>query len=69
MVDLCSEKYLWCNHWILIRQEKLGLEEPSVVWGISRSGDLDVEMSEVILIWSCINAHNYINPIYQYSNR
>ena len=58
MVDFGSEQHFWRHHWVLIREEKFCFEQSSVVRGIGRAGDLNVEMYEIGLIRSSINAHD-----------
>ena len=60
VVDLGSEQNLWWHHWVLIRQEKLAIEESSLVWSFSWTSNLDVEMSVVLLIWLSIDSNNCI---------
>jgi len=60
MVDLGSEKNLWCNHWILVGQEKFTLEKTSSIKWIFWSSKLDEEVSEVLLVWLGIDSNNWI---------
>jgi hypothetical protein len=58
VVDLGSEQNLWWNHWVLFWQEELAVEDTSFVWGLSWTGNLDVEMSVVLFIWFSIDSNN-----------
>ena len=60
MVDLGSEKHLWWHHWILVRQEKFAVEKTSLVWSLGWTGNLDVEVSVVLLVWLSINTDHWV---------
>lgn len=63
MVNLGSEQHLWRDHWVLIWKEQFCLEESSLVWSICRAGNLNMKMSEIVLIWGRINADDYTNKV------
>ena len=60
MEDLCSEQYLGGDHWILIWEEELCLEETSMIRGVVWSGDLNVEMPEIGFVRASVDAHNWV---------
>jgi len=60
VVDLGSEKHLWWHHWILVRQEKFAVEKTSLVWSLGWTGNLDVEVSVVLLVWLSINTDHWV---------
>lgn len=59
MVNLCSEKHLWWNHWVLIWKEEFTVKKTSLIRSISWSCDLNEEMSEVLFIWFCVDSDDY----------
>ena len=63
VIDLGSEQNLWWHHWVLIRQEKLAIEETSLVRSFGWAGNLDIEMSVVLLIWLSIDSNNCIKNL------
>lgn len=60
VVNLGSEQNLWWHHRVFIRQEKLAIEETSLVRSLCWAGDFDVEMSVILLIWLRIDSNNCI---------
>jgi hypothetical protein len=60
VVDLGDEKHLWWHHWVLVWQEEFAVEKTSLVRSLSWAGNLDVEMSEVLVIWLSINADHWV---------
>lgn len=58
MVNLGSEQDLWWHHWVFIRQEELAIEQASLVWSLCWAGNLDEEVSVVLLIWLGIDSNN-----------
>ena len=58
VVNLGSEQNLWWNHWVLFWQEELAVEDTSLVWGLSWTSNLDVEMSVVLFVWLSIDSNN-----------
>lgn len=59
MVDLGSEEHLRRNHGVLVRKEELGVEHASLVRSAIRASNLDMEMSEVCLVWLSVDSDNY----------
>ena len=49
VVDLGAEEAFWGYHWVVLRQEKLQLEETTFVGGVLGTSDLDEEVSTVSL--------------------
>lgn len=60
MIDLGSEKDLWSNHWVLVWKEELASEKSTLIWSFSWSGNLDEEMSVVLLVWLGIDSYDWI---------
>jgi len=60
VVNLCSKENLGRHHGVLVWQEKLAVEDAALVWGLGWSGNLNVEVSEVLLIWFSINTNDWI---------
>jgi len=58
VVDLGSEQDLWWDHWVFIWQEKLAIEDSSLVWSFTWTGNLDIEMSCILLVWFSVDSHN-----------
>lgn len=49
MVDLGTEEHLWSDHWVVSSQEKLKLKHASLVWAVSWAGNLNEEVSVVLV--------------------
>jgi len=60
VVDLCSEEDLGWDHWVLLWQEEFAVENASLIWCLSWAGDLDEEVSWVLLVWLGVNSNNWI---------
>ena len=60
MVYLGSEEDLWWDHWVLFWQEELAVENASFVWRLSWTGNLDEEVSWILLVWLSIDSNNWI---------
>ena len=60
VVDLGAEEAFWGYHGVVLRQEKLQLEETTFVGGVLGTSDLDEEVSTVSLWWLRVDSHNYI---------
>ena len=60
VVDLSSEEDLGWDHWVLLRQEERAGENTAFVRSFSWSGNLEEEMSWVLLIWLGVNSNNWI---------
>jgi hypothetical protein len=58
VVNLGSEKDLRRNHGILIRQEKLSVEETTLIWCLTRTGNLHKEVAGVALAGLSVNSDN-----------
>ena len=63
VVDLGSEEDLRWDHWVLVWEEELAIEDTSFVWSVGWAGNLDVEVSVVLLVWFSVDAHNYIQKL------
>ena len=59
MVDLSSEENLWWDHRVFLWEEELKVKHTAFERSITRTSDLDIEMSAVRLRRLCVNAHNY----------
>ena len=60
MIDLGSEEDLWWDHWILFWQEELAVENTALIWSLSWAGNLDEEVSWVLLVWLSVNSNDWI---------
>jgi hypothetical protein len=60
MIDPGSEEDLWWDHWILFWQEELAVENTALIWSLSWAGNLDEEVSWVLLVWLSINSNDWI---------
>ena len=60
VVDLGSEEDLGRNHWVLFGQEQLAVEDAALVGSLAGPGDLNEEVSRVLLVWFRVNSHNWI---------
>ena len=60
MVDLGSEKDLWWDHWVLLWQEELAVENAALVWRLSWACNLNEEVSWILLVWLGVNSDNWI---------
>ena len=58
VVDFSSEKNLGRNHWVLVWQEKLSIEETALVRSLSRASNLHKEVAGVTLTGLSINSDN-----------
>lgn len=58
MVDFSSEEDLRWDHWVLIWQEKLSVEEASFVWCLTWAGNLNKEVAGIALAWLSVNSDN-----------
>ncbi len=56
MVDFSSEEDLRWDHWVLIWQEKLSVEEASFVWCLAWAGNLNEEVAGIALAWLSVNS-------------
>ena len=60
VVDLGFEEDLWWDHGVLVWQEELAVENTSLVWCLSWAGNLDEEVSWVLLVWLSVNTNNWV---------
>ena len=60
MVDLSSEKHLWWNHGVFVRQEELAIEDATFIRGLRWTSNLDEEMSGVVLIWLSVDTDDWV---------
>ena len=60
VVDLGSEEHFWWDHGILIGQEELAVEDAALIGSLTWSGDLDEEVSWVLLVGLSINANIWV---------
>ena len=58
VVDLGSEKNLGRDHGVLIWQEEFAVENATFVRRVREACDLDIEVSEVLLVWLGINSND-----------
>jgi hypothetical protein len=59
VVNLGPEEHLRRDHRVLVGQEQLCLEQAAEVRSVCRARDLDVEVSEVVFVWSRVDSDNY----------
>mgnify|MGYP006117881361 CR=1 FL=1 len=60
VVDFGSEKNLWSNHWILIREEEFTGEQSSFIRSLGWTSNLNKEMSEIGLVWLGVDSDNRV---------
>ena len=60
VVDLRSKEHLWWDHWVLLWQEELAVEEAALVWGLGRTSNLHVKVSIVLLVWLSVDAYDWV---------
>ncbi len=60
MVYFSSEENFWWNHWVLVGEEELADEESTFVGSFGRTGDLNMEMSEVVGRRLCVDSDNRV---------
>ena len=58
VVDLGSEKNLGRDHGVLIWQEEFAVENATLIRSLCGACDLDIEVSEVLLVWLGINSND-----------
>lgn len=61
MEDFGSEKDLGWDHGVLVREEELCVEEPTLVGGLAGASDLHVEVARVVIARLCVDADNYLD--------
>jgi hypothetical protein len=57
--DFGSEKNLGRNHGVLIWQEKLSIEKPALVGGLSGTSNLHEEVARVAITGLSVDSDNY----------
>lgn len=61
VVDLGQETNLWWGHRVVIWEEELKVEDAALVWRLRWAVDLDVEVSEVIVVRNCADARDRLS--------
>ena len=60
VVDLGSEEDLGWNHGVLLGQEELAVKDSALVRGLGRAGNLNEEVSGILLVWLSIDSYNWV---------
>jgi hypothetical protein len=57
---LGSKQHFGSDHWVLFWEEEFAVEKTTFVRSISWTGNLDEEMSKILLIWLSVDTYDWV---------